>query len=80
MGVRISELAGKEIYDTDGAYVGKAFDLIVNMEKGEALRIMTAPLKLMKTDQMEETIKKHIIMYSRVKKVRDIIVVEKGRY
>ena len=80
MSIRVSELAGKEIYDTEGEYIGKSYDLIMNMERGEALRIMTSPLKRVKAEQLEETIKKNSIMYSRVRNVRDIIVVEKGRY
>ncbi len=80
MSVRISEMYGREIYDTNGAYVGKAHDIIVNLEAGVVVRIMTEPLgRIRTTENLEQIIKKKSILFSKVKNVQDIIVIEKGR-
>ena len=81
MSVRVSEMYGLEIYDSDGAYVGKAHDLLLNMEKGEVVRITTEPLGRIKSpEKIPEIIQKKSILYSKVKSVRDIIVLgRRGR-
>ena len=75
MSVRVSEMYGLEIYDSDGVYVGKAHDLLLNLEKGEVVRITTEPLgRIRDADKIPEIIQKKSILYSRVRTVRDIIV------
>ncbi|RLG21208.1 hypothetical protein DRN74_02990 [Candidatus Micrarchaeota archaeon] len=78
MVVRVSQMYGLEIYDTDGSYIGKAYDLILNLEKGEVVRITTEPLgKIKSPEKIEEIIKRKSILFSRVRNIKDIIVVNK---
>ena len=78
MGIRASKLYGLDIYDTDGGYVGKASDLIVNLEKGEVVRITTEPLKSSLTkEDLPEIIQKKSVLYRRVTSAKDILIVGK---
>jgi len=78
MGIRASKLYGLDIYDTDGGYVGKASDLIINLEKGEVVRITTEPLKSSLTkEDLPEIIQKKSVLYRRVTSAKDILIVGK---
>ena len=77
MTVRASKMYGMSIYDESGEYIGKAYDLILNYETGEIVRITTEPLKSISFTKSEvtKTLQKKSIMYKRVKSVKDIIVI-----
>jgi sporulation protein YlmC with PRC-barrel domain len=68
---------GMNIYDQSGAFLGKAYDVILNLHKGEVVRITTEPLKhLSKTkEDMTKMLQKKSILFKRVKSLKDIIVV-----
>ena len=77
MSFPISKMYGLSIYDENGGFIGKAYDLILNLETGEVVRITTEPLKSISStkDELTKTLQKNSIMFKRVKSVRDIIVV-----
>ena len=79
MSIRVSKIYGLSIYDSKGVLLGKAYDLILNLEKGEVVRITTEPLKSMgkSKEEMTKILQKKSILFKRVKTIRDIVVVEK---
>lgn len=79
MSIRVSNIYGLNIYDDRGALIGKAYDLILNMEKGEVVRITTEPLKSMgkSKEEMTKLLQQKSILFKRVRSIRDIIVVGK---
>ena len=79
MSFLVSRMYGLNIYDDSGVFIGKAYDLILNMETGEVIRITTEPLKNISgsKNDLVKTLQKKSILYKRVKSVRDIIVVGK---
>ena len=79
MSVRVSKIYGLNIYDDKGALLGKAYDLILNIEKGEVVRITTEPLKSMgkSKEEMTKILQKKSILFKRVKSIGDIVVVGK---
>ena len=79
MTFQVSKIYGLSIYDDNGTFIGKAFDLVLNMETGEVIRITTEPLKNISGSKEDwvKTLQKKSILYKRVKSVRDIIVVGK---
>lgn len=78
MAIQISEVYGKDIYDTGGSYLGKANDLILDMEEGKAMRITTEKLnRLSSKQELSNTLKENSILYDRVKSISDIILVGK---
>ncbi len=79
MGVTASKMYGLDIYDTDGAYLGKVNDLILNLEKGEIVRITTEPLRGQLTkEELPKVLQEKSILYKRVTSVGDIMLITKG--
>ena len=79
MSVEVSKLYGLNIFDDHGAYLGKAYDLILDMESGEVVRMTTEPIKTMASSKEDAAKMLHqkSVLFSRVKSVRDIIIVGK---
>ena len=78
MSIKISELYGTEIYTTKAKHLGKVEDIILNLQKGEIMRLTLAPLKsgfLSKT-KVEEILKENSIGYQDVETVGDIVLVK----
>ena len=70
---------GLDIYQENGGYIGKAQDLILNLEAGELVRITTEPLNTMMTrEDLPKILQHKSVMFKRVKSVGDIIIVGKG--
>lgn len=79
MTVLVSKMYGLSIFDDNGLLLGKTFDLILNLEKGEVVRITTEPLKSISGSKEELTklLQQKSILFRRVKSIKDIIVVGK---
>lgn len=79
MAFRLSKMYGMNIYDGNGLFIGKAYDVILNLEKGEVVRITTEPIKNISAtkEEMTKLLQKKSILFSRVKSLKDIIVVGK---
>ena len=77
MAIQVSKMYGLSIYDDNGAYLGKAYDLILNLESGDVVRITTEPLKDISDskEDMNKVIQQKSILFKRVKSVKDIVVV-----
>ena len=78
MSIKISELYGTEIYTTKAKHLGKVEDIILNLQKGEIMRLTLSPLKsgfLSKT-KVEEILKDNSIGYQDVETVGDIVLVK----
>jgi sporulation protein YlmC with PRC-barrel domain len=78
MSVKISELYGTEIYTSKAKHLGKIEDIILNLQKGEIMRITLAPLKsgFLSKSKVEEILKENSIAYTDVEEVGDIILVK----
>ena len=76
MTAKISELYGMEIYTTKAKHIGKVEDIILNLQKGEIMRITLAPLKsgFLSKSKVEEILKENSISYSDVEEVGDIML------
>jgi len=80
MSVKISELYGAEVYTTRAKHLGKVEDIILNLQKGEIMRLTLSPLKsgFLSKSKVEEILKQNSIPYSDVEEVGDIILVKGG--
>jgi len=78
MSIKISELYGTEIYTGKAKHVGKVEDIILNLQKGEIMRITLAPLKsgFLSKSKVEEILKENSISYQDVEEVGDIVIVK----
>ena len=78
MSIKISELYGTEIYTSKAKHLGKVEDIILNLQKGEIMRITLAPLKsgFLSKGKVEEILKEDSIGYQDVEQVGDIVLVK----
>ena len=75
MSFRISRLYGIDIYSDGGKYLGRVQDLIIDLEKGEILRITLQPLSSVTRDDAKKILREQSILYKNVKSVEDVIMV-----
>lgn len=77
MSIRISRLYGMDIYTDDAGYIGKVNDVILNLEKGDVVRITTEPLRTISKDEAKKVLREKSILYRNVRSVRDIMLVSR---
>lgn len=75
MSVRLSRLYGMDIYSDGGKYLGRVQDLILDLEKGEILRITLEPLSAVTREDAKKILREKSILYKNVKSVEDVIMV-----
>jgi len=78
MSVNISRLYGMDIFSDGGRYLGKVFDIILDVEKGEVVRVTLESIHAVSRDDAQRIIKEKTILYKNVRSVEDVIVVTKG--
>ncbi|MCX6801472.1 MAG: PRC-barrel domain-containing protein [Candidatus Diapherotrites archaeon] len=76
MSMRLSKLFGMDVYDADGGYKGKVYDIIIDLEKGRLEKITTEPLKVKSKAEAKKILSEKSISYRTVKSAKDIIVVD----
>lgn len=75
MTIKISALYGREIYTDKGKYLGQAKEFIIDLEKGEVLRISLESLSGLTNEEIKEVLRKKSVLYSCVNSVEDAIIV-----
>ncbi|MFH1834818.1 MAG: PRC-barrel domain-containing protein [Methanobacteriota archaeon] len=80
MSKRLSELYGMDIYTQKANYVGRVEDVILNLEKGDIMRLSLKPLRgdLNSGEDVKRILQQESIPYNEVIEVGDIILVEKS--
>lgn len=77
MALNIADLYGMDIFTTSGKFVGKVQDVIVDLEKGEVIRISMEPLNSISSrEEARQVLKDKSILYKKVKSVGDVIIIE----
>lgn len=78
MGFRISKLIGMDVYSDGGKYLGRCQDLILDLEKGEVLRLTLEPLTSVTREDAKRILRERSVLYKNVRSVDDVIMVAKG--
>ncbi|MFC2162861.1 PRC-barrel domain-containing protein [Candidatus Altiarchaeota archaeon] len=80
MSKRLSELYGMDIYSVKGMFVGKVEDVILNLEKGEVMRLSLQAFRggTVSGDNVRQIIRDESIPYEEVAEVGDIVLVHKS--
>ena len=67
---------GMDIYTDGGKFLGRVQDIIIDLEKGEIIRLTLEPLSyhITKEDAVR-ILKEKSILYKNVKSVEDVVVV-----
>ena len=69
-----------DIYSQKARYVGRVEDVILNLEKGEVMRLSLRPFKggQLPTDEVKKILQGESISYDEISEVADIILCEKA--
>jgi len=67
-----------DIYSDAGKYLGRVIDLILDLEKGEVVRITMQPLVAVSREEARRILREASVLYKNVKSVEDVVVVTKG--
>jgi sporulation protein YlmC with PRC-barrel domain len=78
MTMRLSRLYGMDIYSDGGKYLGRVIDLIMDLEKGEVVRMTMQPLTAISRDEARRVLREASVLYKNVKSVEDVVVVTRG--
>jgi len=78
MAINASRLYGMDIFSDGGRYLGKVYDVILDVEKGEIVRLTLESIHAVSRDEAQRIIKEKTILYKNVRSVEDVIVVTKG--
>ncbi len=78
MSMRMSRLYGMDIYTDSGKFLGKVQDIIVDLEKGEIVRVTMEPISFRTKDDAKRILGEASILYKNVRSVEDVVVVSKG--
>ena len=79
MSKRLSEFYGMDLYTQKGMYVGKVEDVILNLEKGEIMRLSLKSFKgsTFNGDDVKRILQSESIAYDDVLEVGDIVLVQR---
>jgi len=77
MTMRLSKLYGMDIYTDEAGYIGKVNDVILNLEKGEVVRLTTETLKAGSREEAAKVLRDKSILYKNVRSARDILLVSR---
>ncbi|MEM3430990.1 MAG: PRC-barrel domain-containing protein [Candidatus Micrarchaeia archaeon] len=78
MSIRLSKLYGMDIFSDSGKYLGKVYDIIVDVEKGEVVRLTLESIHTASREEAQRIIKEKTVLYKNVRSLEDVIVVSKG--
>jgi sporulation protein YlmC with PRC-barrel domain len=73
--MKISQLVGMDIYTDAAKYVGKVYDVIIDLQKGEAVRLTLEPIRISSKEEAKQIFKEKTVLYKSVKAVEKIVIV-----
>ena len=79
MSMRLSRIYGMDIYTDGGKFFGRVQDVIVDLEKGEVVRLTTEPLTSITREEAKRILREKSLLYKSVKSVEDVVVVSGGQ-
>ena len=78
MARRLSELYGMDIYSTNGKYIGRVEDIVLNLERGEVMRLSLSSFRGdITADDGKKILQDETIGYNEVGAVGDIILCQR---
>ena len=74
MSLKVSQLIGMDIYTDNAQYLGKVYDVIIDLQKGEIVRLTLEPIRASSKDEAKRVFKEKTIMFRSVKAVENIVI------
>ncbi len=73
--LKVSQLIGMDIYTDSANQLGKVYDVILDLQKGEVVRLTLEPIKATSKDEARKIFREKTILYKSVKAAEKIILV-----
>ncbi|OIO25985.1 hypothetical protein COU38_02130 [Candidatus Micrarchaeota archaeon CG10_big_fil_rev_8_21_14_0_10_54_18] len=73
--LKVSQLIGMDIYTDSADQLGKVYDVIIDLQKGEVVRLTLEPIKATSKDEARKIFREKTILYKSVKAAEKIILV-----
>lgn len=77
MAMRLSKIYGMDVYTDGGKFLGHVQDIVVDLERGEVMRLVMEPLTSISKDEAKRVLREKSVLYKSVKSVEDVVVVTK---
>ncbi|MCX6767629.1 MAG: PRC-barrel domain-containing protein [Candidatus Micrarchaeota archaeon] len=75
MTLKISQLMGMDVYTDTAQYVGKVFDVIIDLQKGEVVRLTLEPIKVTSKEDAKRVFREKTVLYKSVKAAGKILII-----
>ncbi len=78
MTMKVSKIYGMDIYSDGGKFLGRAQDVLIDLEQGKVVRLVMEPLSNVSKEEAKRVLREKSVLYSSVKSVEDVIMVSKA--
>lgn len=80
MSKRLSEFYGMDVYTQKAMYVGKVEDVILNLDKGDIMRLSFKPFRgtTLSSEEVKTILQSETTPYDDVMEVGDVIIIQKA--
>ena len=75
LGINLSSLYDKKVYDDEGVFLGKVNDIIVDLESGRVIKLLLAPFKG-SNENKRKILRDKSVDFEKVISISDIVVVK----
>ncbi|MEW5955384.1 MAG: PRC-barrel domain-containing protein [Candidatus Micrarchaeota archaeon] len=75
MAIKVSQLMGMDVYTDTATYVGKVYDVIIDLQEGRVVRLTLEPIRVSSKEEAKRIFREKTILYKSVKAVEKIIIV-----
>ena len=75
MSLRVSQLMGMDVYTDSAQFVGRVYDVIIDRQKGEVVRLTLEPIRAASKEEAKRVFREKTVMYKSVKAVEKIIII-----
>ncbi|MFH1056897.1 MAG: PRC-barrel domain-containing protein [Candidatus Micrarchaeota archaeon] len=73
--MRVSQLMGMDVYSDNAQMIGRVYDVIIDLQKGEVVRLTLEPIRATSKDEAKRVFREKTIMYKSVKAVDRIVII-----
>lgn len=73
--LKISDLYSMDVYSDAGQYLGEVRDAIVDLEKGEVVRILMEEWRTSDREEVKRMLQQKSVLFKNVKNVGDVVLV-----
>lgn len=73
--MKISDLYSMDVYSDAGQYLGEVRDAIIDLEKGEVIRILMEEWRTADREEVRRLLQQKSVLFKNVKNVGDVVLV-----